>query len=177
MKFLSRMALLLRADAHGMLDQLEERSLLLKQHLREAELELAHKRARAETLEEEARRLYDEVTALEGEVRALDEDVELALSRSEEELARFSVRKLLPRRQSLEALRARSEEIATERGRLDGVLQSQEREFAELKRRVQVQLAAVRNERGTELGEPSATVADEEVELELLRRRVSAEGA
>ena len=47
MKILDRMGLLMRADAHGVMDQLEERSLLLKQHLREAELELDHKRARA----------------------------------------------------------------------------------------------------------------------------------
>ena len=42
MKFLDRMALLVKADAHGVMDQLEERSLLVKQHLREAELELTY---------------------------------------------------------------------------------------------------------------------------------------
>ena len=39
MKFLDRALRMVRADAHGIMDQLEERSLLLKQHLREAELE------------------------------------------------------------------------------------------------------------------------------------------
>jgi phage shock protein A len=51
MRILDRMGLMIRADAHGVMDQLEERSLLLKQHLREAELELDRKRARLEARE------------------------------------------------------------------------------------------------------------------------------
>ena len=46
MRFLDRMTTLVKADAHGVIDHLEEKSLLLKQHLREAELELDRKRAR-----------------------------------------------------------------------------------------------------------------------------------
>ena len=102
MKFLNRLAVLVKADAHGVLEQLEERSLLAKQHLREAELELNRKRARSEALEEESRRLAEEAERIEGEVVALDADVELALAGGKAELARFSVRRLLPRRRAVE---------------------------------------------------------------------------
>jgi phage shock protein A len=171
MKLFHRMALLFRADAHGVLDQLEERSLLLKQHLREAELELARKRARAEALDEEGRRLEEDVRKLEDEVGSLDEDVELALAGGKEELARFSVRRLLPRRQALAALRTRMDEIAEARRRLGERLAAQEQQFSELERRVRASLAAERAREPALFGASEPAIADEEVELELLRRR------
>ena len=67
MKILDRLTVLLKADAHGVLEQLEERSLLAKQHLREAELELSRKRVRCEALVEEARRMGDEAQRLKHE--------------------------------------------------------------------------------------------------------------
>ena len=61
-----------KADAHGVLEQLEERTLLAKQHLREAELELDRKRAQIHACEEESRRLAEEAEHLELEIAALD---------------------------------------------------------------------------------------------------------
>ena len=98
MKILDRLTLLVKADAHGVLEQLEERSLLAKQHLREAELELQHKRARRTALAEEERRAAEDADRLEAAVARIDEDVRLALEREREDLARFAIRKLLPRR-------------------------------------------------------------------------------
>ena len=56
LRLIERIALLLRADAHGVVDALEERSLLLKQALRDAELDLLEKRAHVEALEREEER-------------------------------------------------------------------------------------------------------------------------
>jgi phage shock protein A len=170
MKILDRLTLLVKADAHGVLEQLEERSLLAKQHLREAELEVARKRARAEALEEEERRLDDEKARLERECTALDEDVELALSGGKEELARFSIRKLLPRRRSARDLQQRIVEIREQRTKLCTRLESQEQELEALQRRVRARLEAERAGEDAIFAREE-TAADEEVELELLRRR------
>ena len=175
MKFIDRLTLLVKADAHGVLEQLEERTLLAKQHLREAELELVHKRARAEALEDEARRLEEEAVRLERECSALDGDVELALANGEQELARFSVRRLLPRQRAALELRRRIAEIVERRQRLVLKLTAQEREYEELERQVRARLdAARREEKGAVWCGPEAA-ADEEVEIELLRRRSAAE--
>jgi phage shock protein A len=175
MRFFDRLAMLMKADAHGVLEQLEERSLLAKQHLREAELELDRKRARCEALEDEARRVQEEADRLSATIASLDEDVELALRGEKEELARFSVRKLLPKRRALEQLAQRAAEIADERQRLQARLEAQESELEELRRKLHTQLAA---ERDTQTAGSCVELpaADEEVELELLRRR-SAESA
>jgi len=171
MKFLDRLTLLLRADAHGVLEQLEEKSLLAKQHLREAELELSRKRARCETLACEASRMEEEAARLYRECDALDEDVALALAGGKEELARFSIRRLLPKRQAAAELHERSQQVSEERTRLQSRLEAQEAEFELLEQRVRALAAA---ERAGELTPEPSAAADEEVELELLRRQRTA---
>lgn len=172
MKFLDRLTLLLKADAHGVLEQLEERTLLAKQHLREAELELDRKRAQMHACAEEARRLGEEAEHLEREIASLDADVELAIAGGKDDLARFSVRKLLPIRRAAESARRRTGELEQERARLAETLAVQERQLEELTAQVRTRIAAARYAEGDAFARP-APATDEEVELELLRRRAA----
>ena len=170
MRLFDRVSSLLKADAHGMLDQLEERGLLLKQHLREAEIELDHKRARLGALADEERRLAEEADTLATRVARLDEDVELALSGSHDELARFAVRRLLPGRRELAERRARLTELAAERERLADLLVGQEERFQALRVQVRARLARATPAPSWDTGPEPPEVPEEEVDLELLRR-------
>ena len=176
LKLFDRIATLVKADAHGVVESLEERSLLLKQYLREAEIDLDRKRAGLERLRDEEKRLRESATAHEQEAHALDEDVTLALAGGKEDLARFAIRRLLPRRSELAAIRTRIAAIVTESQALAERLAEQERQLETLRTRVRVELArAARVESPPHwLAEP--VVADEDVELELMRRRQAAEG-
>ena len=174
MKVFERFGRMLRADAHGVIDQLEERSLLLKQHLRDAEVELAHKRTRLEALEEERQRVTQDAERLEARVRALDEDVELALAGDDPDLARFAVRRLLPKREALRELFARAKQLDEQRVRLEERLREQEAQLAELRPRVRAEFARV--VRDPQLCLADAEASDDEVELELLRRRAAEAG-
>lgn len=169
---LSRMTRLIRADAHGVLDHLEERSLVLKQHLREAEIEVDRKRAAIETLAEEETELADEAARLQCEIETIDDDVELAMREEKDDLARFAVRRLLPMRELAQQLERRREECSERRRRLAEALGRQSRQLEELRGRVRVQLNAARiaHERHAPLDRDGGAV-EEEVELELLRRR------
>jgi phage shock protein A len=171
-----RIRTLIRADAHGVLESLEERSLLLKQYVREAELELGRRRARIEALADEAKRLGDELEPCRDDIRRLDADVELALEGGEEELARFAIRRLLPRRAAAKLLEAQIAQRDQERTGLEERLRGQEEQLEALKARVRGELArrAAADQSPTWLSEP--TVAEEEVELELMRRRTEAAG-
>ena len=175
MRLLDRMTILLKADAHGVVESLEDRALLLKQYVREAELEVDRKRAALEALRDEEKRLGDAIARSEEERRSLDEDVTLALAGGKEDLARFAIRRLLPRKKEEAALRAELEKRSGEIRALAERLAEQETQLEALRTRVRAELA-----RGAEitgaawLVEPA--VADEEVELELLRRRRGAEG-
>ena len=177
-RLFDRISTLVKADAHGVVDALEERTLLVRQYLREAELELLQKRARIEALVEEEARLRDELERCQDEVKRLDEDVALALSGEKEDLARFAIRRLLPRRERAGALEAQIAEVEEARSRLAERLEAQEAEFEDLRSQARARLASrdLRSEGDDPLGAPGVNEA--EVELELLRRRgPAAEGA
>lgn len=172
---IDRITTLLRAETHGVVESLEERSLLLKQYVREAEIDLNRKRARLDTVRDEERRLAESLARREDDIRSLDEDIALALGAGKEELARFAIRRLIPQRRDAQALRAQMAERAQEGHALAECVDAQQARFERLRARVRAELARE--------GEPApgsappfeGAVADEEVELELMRRR-SAEG-
>ena len=175
MRLFDRVGRLVRSDAHGVLDQLEERGLLMKQHLRDAEIEVADKRARVESLEEDQRRLREEALRLRAREETLDQDVELALAGGKQDLARFAVARLLPVREARVGLETRLGEVAAERDRLSERLGEQEAQLGELRARVGARLAEARSRRSTAPA-PERQVAEEEIELELLRRGSAAAG-
>ncbi len=180
MTFFQRFITLAMADAHGVLDSLEDRSLILKQCLREAELELAQKRLRRDELANWLELLGRQREQLDGRAACLDDDIRLALGRDEESLARFSIRRLLSTRKQLELLGEQERVARDERDRLSEKLEAQERELEELRDHVEAELAREcalagaagqgRDSRDQDVP-GSAGVRDEEVELELLRRR------
>jgi phage shock protein A len=175
-RFTRRLSRLIQADAHGILESLEDRALLLKQHLREADLELQRKRARLATLDDEEQRLRDDAKRLDEAIRRLDEDTRLALAGEREDLARFAIGKLLPKRAEVAALQSRIEEVRGERESLAPKLATQEVEYEELRGRVRQQLAADSHGADSEAC-PEWRAADEEIEMELLRRTQAAGGA
>jgi phage shock protein A len=173
-RLFDRIATLVKADAHGVVESLEERSLLLKQYVREAEIELNQKAARLEAMRDDEKRLRDALARLEDEARALDEDVTLALAGGKDDLARFAIRRLIPRRNEAAALRAQIAQRAEEAEALRERLATQQTQFDSLRVRVRGELA---RESAAGPATPWArepVVADEEVELELMRRRPSA---
>jgi len=174
-----RIRTLLRADAHGLVESLEERSLMLKQYVREAELELVRKRARADALAEEEKHLRDELGRAEQDVQEIDADVGLALDGGEEDLARFALRRLLALRARAKVLRSEISERSGEREALEERLRDQEERFEALRTRVRAELARpdpVSSDEPADgwLGTPA--IADEEVEIELMRRRSERSG-
>ena len=174
MGFLTRVTTLLKADAHGMVDAVEDRALLLKQHLREAEAELERKRARKEALESEQRELGEEAGRAEKEIARLEDDISLAMKGEKEELARFAIKKLLAFRHRREQATRQIQRITEAREELVKALEKQERELEELRIRVKGYLAKVRSQRETEPFFVEPVIEEQDVELELLRRKQSA---
>jgi phage shock protein A len=179
MTLFSRLFRLARADAHGVLDSLEDRTLLLRQCLREAELEVARKTARRDELDASLELLARQREQQTTRAAALDDDVRLALGRDEDELARFAIRRLLALRKHAEHIDERVRQAREERARLAERLASQEGELAVLHDRVRDAIAQERAASRAGAGEATsdASVRDEEIELELLRRRGAPAGA
>lgn len=176
-KLFDRITLLLKADVHGVIESLEERSLLLKQYVREAEIGLNQKRARLEAVREDEKRLRYALVRHQDEIRSLDEDIALALAGGKDDLARFAIRRLIPRRNEVTALRAQLEQRSAEGQTLAERVAAQQAQFDSLRTHVRAELAR-ESEAGAAAPWPcEAVVADEEVEIELMRRRHSVGGA
>src|SRR5262249_49432424 len=137
----ARIMTLLEADAHGVVESLEERSLVLKQYLREAELEVNRKRARLDAVREDEKRLAETLRRREDEIRSLDGDVTLALQGGKDALARFAIKRLLPRRAEVKTLAARIVERAAEGRALAERVEEQQQRFDALRARVRAELA------------------------------------
>ena len=174
MALIRRLTSMLKADAHGVVDAVEDRDLLVRQHVREAEVALASKRARVDVLSGERKGLEHESERARTEIEQLDQDVELALEARKDDLARFSIKRLLPLRRASATLDARLTQVRAEQSQLEGDLIRQETELAELKARARAFLT--RPDRTAEASGvvPSDVVADEEIELELMRRKQGA---
>jgi phage shock protein A len=172
MSFWERFRTTMRADAHGVIDALEDRALLLKQHLRDAELEVQHKRAQLVALEREHARLLKDRERIAKEQARYERDVELALSESQDELARHALQRLLPLQQLDTRIADRLALLDDERRTLGEVLAEQQAALSELQARVTAFLAE-QAQRDAGQGAPFAPrpVEPETIELELLRRK------
>ena len=174
MSFFDRFRATLRADANGLIDAIEEPTLMLKQHLRDAELAVQKKQSQLAQLEAEAKRLDTERQRAEADRARLERDAEFSLTKDREDLARYALRLLLPKLRLIERIDARLAAIAEERQTLLGLLETQVAALEELRARVQAYVSS--SEAGSfESGlEP---VTDEQIELELLRRKAKSAAA
>jgi phage shock protein A len=173
---MDRISTLIKADAHGVVESIEDRRLLAKQILRDARLALDGKRARIAELQRDQQRLTFESKRLAVVMTRLDEDVALALEGNNDDLARAAVRKLLPLREADRRLRARLVILRDEETRSAERVGVQEQELEVLKARLQAELAAESVEVSEE-GFERPVITDDDVELELLRRRRAAESS
>jgi len=158
----------LRADAHGMVDNLADPEAMLRQHLRDAEQEVVRKRARLVELEATWKRLATERERAEQEQQRADADAALAIQNERDDLARYSLKQSLTARNLYERITRRMAATSEEQKELGQLLATQQVALEELRARVDAFLLA---RQGSELEASIAPVTDEQIELELLRRR------
>jgi phage shock protein A len=127
-------------------------------------------------MREDEKRLREALERCTVDLRALDEDIALALSGGKDDLARFAIRRLIPRRNESAALRAQLEQRGAEIHALSERLTLQQTQFDSLRVRVRAELGREAAVVGSPPWPYEAAAADEEVELELMRRRQAAEG-
>lgn len=176
MRFIDRFMNLARADAHGVLDSLEDPGLVLKQCLREAENELNADKARRDELARLLEQLAGQHESLVRRGDALEDEIKLAIGEDVEDLARFSIRRLLATQRKREGLSQEIRLASEECSGLESRIAMRDTELDELRLEVEVHLA---RERTAVTGcvspehdrDSGIAIRDEEIDLELLRRR------
>lgn len=177
MRIMTRLIRLWKADVHGAMDQMEDRELLMGQYLREMKTALDQKTARLQGLQADERRLAREIASHEDAVASLEKDIDMAVAKEKDDIARFLIKKLKRRAAHLDPCRCRRADVASEMARLSDTLSEQRRQYDDLAMRYE----NLRRESASTDKPPvwdhwtDDATSEEEIELELLRRKDAAQ--
>lgn len=138
MGIMTRLLRLCRADVHGVMDQLEDKKLLFKQHLREMETGLDYKEQQISVLAQHIGRLISRVTRHTEEMGNLEKDLTLALEKNKDDIARALIRKRRALATASSHLKERVEAATNEKTQLSDTLVHQRRQYETLKAKVDV---------------------------------------
>jgi phage shock protein A len=177
MGILTRMLTLWRADLHGVMDQIEDKPLLLKQYLREMEVDLRRKETRLEQLAQSRRQLQRDADLRGRELDTLEKDLDLALRKEKDEIAKMLIRK----RRTQQALREQMQRqiliLEEESEQLTETLTRQRVQYEQLKIKSAAACRQAEQARWDEVdsacaADPAwAPLSEEEIELELIQRK------
>jgi phage shock protein A len=180
MSVFSRVFRLCKADLHGVMDQLEDRGLLLKQCLREMEESLKHKEARLDQITRGCEQIQSALARHNQEALKLEQDLDLAVRREKDDIARMLIRQRRTLQGGCGQLQRQLEVLTEERRQVAGTLEQQRLQYDQLK----VKAAAFcRQAERRRFEDPVETLdsafawqtpSEEEIELELLQRKEAA---
>ena len=177
MGIMTRMINIFKADIHGVMDQLENREFMLKQHLRDMEEILARKDARLKRMLVSKNRIQHQREKYRQQCQKLEQDLTAAIEKDKTQIARLLIRKMKPLKQMQEELDRFIQSLSAEIIQLQEGLEQQRMQYEQLRYR------SVAYFRKTEMppwentlppiaaDEAIAEMTDEEVEMELLKRR------
>jgi phage shock protein A len=177
MAIIARIIKIFKADIHGVMDHLEDRGLLLKQHLRDMEAVLNRKEAK-----------LIKMTALHGQVQkdlaeysrqraALEQDLTVAVRKKKDDIARMLIKKMRPLQNLMDELTRQLKTLDEEKLQLNHHLQQQRHRYEQFKYRTAEYLhkAQMQDWEKNVLDPVSvggyAEPTDQEIELELLKRK------
>jgi len=183
MGVMTRIIRLFKSDLHGVMDQVEDKALLLKQCVREMEGSLQQKRQRLDGLNRTTRQMDVEREARERERQKVAADLDLAVRKEKDEIARALIRKRLVLEADGDRLARRRQQLDAEHARLGEVIRQQEEQLE----RLEVKCAAywqqmescARDDAAGTWGDAACHTypTEEEIELELLRcKEIASQG-
>ena len=136
MGILSRMLRLCKADVHGVMDQIEDKGLLLKQYLREMEIALKDKETRLSHISQNCRQAESELSHCRAGVHKLEKDLDLAVRREKDDIARVLIRKRRGLQGCCEQLELHIEGLSEEKKQLAETIERQHLQYDQLKMKV-----------------------------------------
>ncbi len=177
MGIMTRVVRIFKADVHGVMDRLEDPELLLKQHLRDMAEALNFKEVNLNKMLVSRNQAQQEFDKYRQRSQKLEQDLAVAIRKNKDEIARMLIRKIKPLDSLQEKIAARigklDDEIVSYRDNLD----QQRLRYDRLKHRSieflnKATVSGWQNDPGQValIGE-SGELSEEEIELELLKRK------
>jgi phage shock protein A len=173
----TRVLKICKADIHGMMDQLEDKGLLLKQYLRDMKEALEHKEARLKKLNvslSQARRERDNYNQ---EIEKLEQDLETAIKKAKDTISRLLIRKIKSLTRLRDDIDRYVHALDQQMGQFKDCIDQQRIQYAQLKIRA-TEYFHPTDQKEWEKTQPTfppgrtyPAPSDEEIELELIQRK------
>ena len=181
MAIIDRIIKIFKADIHGVMDQLENRELLLKQHLRDMEEALHRKEATLRKMTARHSQRQKDLAGYRQQWETLDHDLTVALRKDKDDIARMLIRKIKPLENLRDGLTRHLEALNEEMIQYKAHLQQQRLRYEQLKYRIIEYLQETQMQQWEKdavvpvLADGFEEPADQEIELELLKRKEALE--
>jgi len=177
MGIMTRVVRIFKADVHGVMDQIEDQGLLLKQHLRDMAEALRVNEVKLNKMLVSRKQAQQEYDKYQQQSQTLEQDLVVAIRKNKDEIARMLIRKIKPldslRDEIADCIRNLDEEISSYRDHLD----QQRIQYDRLKHRSieffhKAPMHGGQNElTGTDPIDKFGELSEDEIELELLKRK------
>ena len=169
MALITRLSRLFEADFHAVLDRIEEPDLQLRQAVREMQFALDQDQQRLKLLQHEAEQLAKSAVELVDSLKSYDEELDICLAASQDDLARDLVRRKLAAERQLQAVKNQSAGIDAQQQRLAGEIDEQTQQLTSMKQKLEL-LVSDENPLAREFSHADA-IRSEEIEIALLREK------
>ncbi|MBW1742131.1 MAG: PspA/IM30 family protein [Deltaproteobacteria bacterium] len=182
MAIMTRFMRLCKADIHGVMDHLEDKGLVLKQHLRDMEEEVNGKEARLNKIIASRDHVQREHEKFTQETEKMDQDIAVAIEKEKDDIARVLIKKLKPIANHRDELGRHLETLDREITQFGKSVEEQRLQYEQLKLRCTEYFRAAEREQWDKTVSTivphsvSREPSEEEVELELLQRKESIKG-
>ena len=177
MAILARIVKIFKADIHGVMDQLQDRGLLLKQHLRDMEEALNRKEAKLRKMTALHSQGLKDLAGYKQQWEALEHDLTVAVRKNKDDIARMLIRKMKPLEDLRDELTRHLEALDEEMIQFKNYLHQQRLRYAQLKNRTTEYLHNTHMQQWEKdvidpvYDDGYGELADQEIELELLKRK------
>jgi phage shock protein A len=182
MGIMTRFTRLCKADIHGVMDQIEDKGLMLKQCLREMEESLAQKQAALDTVKAAFDQARHDREQFLREQEKLEKDLNAAIEKEKDDIARLLIKKLKTLDQHMDAIDQHGKASERRIASLNEQINTQKHQHAELQLRSETYFQRSEHKRWEKTVSkiiPHSTcnaLSDEEVELELIKRKEALKG-
>ena len=179
MSIFTRLLRLFKADLHGVMDELEDQGLLLKQHLREMEDYLAQRETALNQLLTSQQQSVKELARVADKRAALEHDLTVALNKSRDDIARPLIRQSQSLRHFEEHMQHHASTMAEEVDRSREELDQRRRQYARLQLEARAYFQSTRQSGAGDwvtMVNRQWEPTNEEIEIELLQRKEALKG-
>ncbi|MDM8525625.1 PspA/IM30 family protein [Desulfococcaceae bacterium HSG8] len=182
MAIFTRFVRLCKADIHGVMDQAEDKGLMLKQCLREMEEEIARKEATLRNLATSRDCIQKESEKYTRGIENLEKDLKTAMEKDRDDISRFLIRKLKPMTRHRDELGRHLESVNSEIEQFLELAEEQRQQYDSVKLRAAEYFHRTERETWKKTLPDAAyctfssQVSEAEIELELLRRKEQMKG-